>query len=203
MTKRSKTDRLFLKEQRLTWSIDPVSSLASYQHQLNVVYKKTIADKEKNSNKFISAVKVVAGTIIILAIGVVAYYQVIADKTTTPVVIQEIQNYDYLIDNWNQKAQDITDKRKFLLKRDSNQELIEQLNQLMNAFYMPKITDSPIYNTYLDNNKVDKRAEFSSNMSRDEIKKELTKITKENSMFDIVKKVLMVNDVNIWKHNKE
>ncbi len=203
MIKRNKTDKLFLKECRLIWSIEPVSSLASYQHQLNEVYKKPIADKEKNSNKFISAIKVVAGTIIISAIGVVVYYQVIADKTTTPVIAQEIQNYDYLIDNWNQKVQDITDKRKFLLKRDSNQELIEQLNQLMNAFYMPKITDSPIYNTFLGNNKVEKRAEFSSSMSRDEIKKELTRITKENSMFDIVKKVLMMNDIDIWKHNKE
>ena len=191
MIKRNKTDKLFLKECRLIWSIEPVSSLASYQYQLNEVYSKPL-----------STLKIVMGAIV-LAIVVLTYYQAVVDKTTTPVVIQEIQNYDYLIDNWNQKVQDITDKRKFLLKRDSNQELIGQLNQLMNAFYMPKITDSPIYNTYLDNNKVDKRAEFSSNMSRDEIKKELTKITKENSMFDIVKKVLMVNDVNIWKHNKE
>lgn len=203
MIKTNKADRLFLKKRRLTWSIEPVSSLESYQQQLNEVYRKPIANKEKNSNKFISTVKVVIGTIIILVLGVVAYYQVIGDKTTTPVVMQEIQNYDYLIDNWNQKVQDITDKRKFLLKRDSNQELIEQLNQLMNAFYIPKITDSPAYNTYLNNNKVDKRAEFSSSMSRDEIKKELIRITKENSMFDIVKKVLMMNDMDIFKHNKE
>lgn len=203
MTKRRKTDKLFLKEQRLTWSIKPKSSLASYQYQLNEVYRKPIAKKEKNSNTSVSVTKAVVVTTIISAIGAVAYYQVIADKTTTPVIAKEIQNYDYLINNWNQKVQDITDKRNFLLKRDSNQELIEQLNHLMNAFYMPKITDSPTYNTFLGDNKVDNRAEFSSNMSRDDIKKELSRITKENSMFDIVNKVLMMNDMDIWKHNKK
>ena len=108
-----------------------------------------------------------------------------------------------MIDNWNRQVQNITNDKKFLLNRDSNEEMIEQLNEFMKTFYIADISDSVQYNTYLEENKIGKLISFDTSMDRDKIKKGLKKETHENAISDIVKKVLFMNDIELWLNNKK
>jgi hypothetical protein len=89
------------------------------------------------------------------------------------------------------------------LSRESSDEMMEQLEEWMKNFYIPKITDSSEYNKFLEKNKFGKPTYFDTTMSKDEIRKLLKKATKEKVMSKIVKKVLMMNDIELWKKLKK
>jgi len=92
------------------------------------------------------------------------------------VEIEEQIGHDYiiLIKDWN--TQLITsNKKEFLLDEDNNTKVILKLNQIMKKFDVT----------------------FNENMNEDEIRQVLKKSTKEKSISDIVKKVLMMNDIEL------
>jgi hypothetical protein len=110
----------------------------------------------------------------------------------------KIQNYNSLIDNWNQQVQNLTKKKKFLLVRDDNQKLIKQLNSFVKPFYNTPKTESDKYKKYLNDNHSDKNITFQKEMDKAKLKEGLKTITNERSMSEIVKKVLMMNDIDIF-----
>lgn len=112
-------------------------------------------------------------------------------------------DYTQIINNWNKQVQKNTPKRDFLLTRESNDEMMVQLENWMKNFYIPKTTDSLEYNQFLENNKFGKPTYFDSSMSKDKVRELLKKATKEKVMAKIVKKVLMMNDIEFWKKNKK
>jgi len=108
-------------------------------------------------------------------------------------------DYTQIINNWNKQVQKNTPKRDFLLTRESNDEMMVQLENWMKNFYIPKTTDSLEYNQFLENNKFGKPTYFDSSMSKDKVRELLKKATKEKVMAKIVKKVLMMNDIELWE----
>jgi len=126
-------------------------------------------------------------------------------KPITPIV----QNYNRFIDTWNQQVQQLTDKKTYLLSRESNAVLISQLNDLQKAFYQGlnlslydeyKQGSIKKYQQYREKHHLNKEAKivFTNSMSSDEIKESLRKITKERAISEMVKKVLMMNDIDIF-----
>lgn len=111
-------------------------------------------------------------------------------------------NYTSLIDDWNKQVQIKTSKKKFLLNRDSNDKMMEQLEEWMKNFYIPETTNSSEYNQFLEKNKIGKPIYFDSSMSKDKVLELLKKATKEKVMSKIVKKVLMMNNMKLWKKLK-
>jgi hypothetical protein len=108
-------------------------------------------------------------------------------------------DYTQIIDNWNKQVQNNTAKRDFLLTRESNDEMMVQLENWMKNFYIPKTTYSLEYNQFLEKNKFGKPIYFDSSMSKDKVRELLKKATKEKVMSKIVKKVLMMNDIELWE----
>ena len=112
-------------------------------------------------------------------------------------------DYTQIIDSWNKQVQNKTSKKEFLLSRDGYVKVIEQLNEWMKNFYIFDVTDSIEYNNFLESNKVEKLVEFNIIMSEDKVRKKLKNVSKEKTMSSIVKKVLMMNDIEFWQQNKE
>ena len=164
------------------------------------VTKKEEVIEKKGLGKTILVVFVLLA---ILITGFFIYNNQIKYKDNNSVPQKVVHNYTSLIDNWNRQVQNMTDKKKFLLNRDTNENMIEQLNEFMKTFYIPDISDSVVYNTYLEENEIGERISFDTSMDRDKVKETLKKATKESAMSDIVKKVLMMNDIELWlKNNK-
>jgi len=115
----------------------------------------------------------------------------------------KVQDYSSLLDSWNEQVQNNTDENKFLLSRDSNEKVIHQLNEWMKNFYISEATDSVEYNQFLESNKLEKLVTFNTAMSEDEISEKLKILSKEKTISSIVKKVLMMNDIEFWEKNKE
>jgi len=111
-------------------------------------------------------------------------------------------DYTKIINNWNKQVQNNTSKKEFLLNRESNDEMIKQLNNWMKIFYIPEVTRSWKYNEFMEKNKFGKLIEFNTSMNTDKIRELLKKATKEKIMSKIVKKVLMMNDMELWKQLK-
>jgi hypothetical protein len=112
-------------------------------------------------------------------------------------------DYTQIIDSWNKQVQNKTSKKEFLLSRESSDEMMEQLEEWMKNFYIPEITDSSEYNKFLEKNKFGKPTYFDTTMSKDKVRELLKKATKEKVMSKIVKKVLMMNDIELWKKLKK
>ena len=151
----------------------------------------------KNTIKSMTYLIVLAG----LIGGSVYMYQkkeVVKESSTI-----KVQDYSSLLNSWNEQVQNRTDKKEFLLSRDSNEKVMEQLNGWMKNFYILEVTDSREYNEFLESSKLKKLLEFNKIMSEDEIWKKLKTLTKEKTMSSIVQKVLMMNDIEFWKKNKE
>jgi cobalamin biosynthesis Mg chelatase CobN len=141
----------------------------------------------------------------VLVLGLIAG---VVYMTTQKQVIEEstsiqIQEYNSLLNSWNEQVQNRTAKKKFLLSRDSNVKVIEQLNEWMKNFYIFDVTDSTEYNNFLESNKLEKLVVFNTIMSEDEVREKLKAVSKEKTMSSIVKKVLMMNDIEFWQKNKE
>jgi len=115
----------------------------------------------------------------------------------------KVQDYSPLLDSWNEQIQNNTDKKKFLLSRDSNEKVINQLNEWMKNFYVLEATDSVEYNQFLESNKLEKLVEFNTAMSEDEIREKLKTLSKEKTISSIVRKVLRMNDIEFWEKNKK
>jgi hypothetical protein len=81
--------------------------------------------------------------------------------------------------------------------------MMEQLEEWMKNFYIPEITDSSEYNKFLEENKFGKPTYFDTTMSKDKVRELLKKATKEKVMSKIVKKVLMMNDMELWEKLKK
>ncbi len=131
------------------------------------------------------------------------YTKQVSKESAIQKPIHIVHDYTPLIDNWNRQVQNITNDKKFLLNRDSNEEMIEQLNEFMKTFYIADISDSVQYNTYLEENKIDKLISFDTSMDADKIKQRLKNATHKNAISDIVKKVLFMNDIELWLNNKK
>ena len=140
--------------------------------------------------------------LLVLVGGFFIYINQTSKESAIQKPIHIVHDYTPLIDNWNRQVQNITNDKKFLLNRDSNEEMIDQLNEFMKTFYIPDISDSVQYNTYLEENKIGKLISFNTSMDREKIKKGLKKATHENAISDIVKKVLMMNSLIIWESEK-
>jgi len=115
----------------------------------------------------------------------------------------KVQDYSSLLDSWNEQVQNNTDEKKFLLSRDSNEKVIHQLNEWMKNFYVLEATDSVEYNQFLESNKLEKLVTFNTAMSEDEIREKLKTLSKEKTISSIVRKVLMMNDIEFWEKNKK
>ncbi len=168
-----------------------------------------ITDKTKN-------IKILAiGAIALLIIGVIGI-KIFNGKHASKELhkqrkYESVQNYTSLIDNWNDQVGNIIEdanvQTKYKLSRDDNQKLIAQLNSFLKPFYIgidEKILDdmkrknANKYEEFAKENHLDVNITFKTSMSKDEIKKGLKKITGEKAIHDIVKKVLMMNDKDIF-----
>jgi len=128
------------------------------------------------------------------------------------IVEVKVQDYSSFINNWNGQVQNITDKKRFLLIRNENSKLIEQLNDFEKPFYEDfnsslfdeyKQGDIKKYQKYLRENYITKVIVFKDKINKTEIKKSLQKITKEKAISDIVNKILMMNDIDIFLKEKK
>jgi len=134
-------------------------------------------------------------------------------KGGTTKIVKETTKQDYtaFINNWNKFVQDITNKKEFLLNRESNEKLIEQLNNFKKPFYYSKdeiekklsgleYSNAKKYKKFLELNKSDKNITFSISMDHSKIKENLKTLTqtKETDLAKIVKEVLMMNDKDIF-----
>lgn len=135
--------------------------------------------------------------------GFFAYTSQIKSNEPSEQFQQREIDYTQLINNWNKQVQRNSSKREFLLSRDSNDKMMEQLEQWMENFYIPELTESEKYNQFLEKNKFGKPTYFDTTMSKDEVRKLLKKTTKEKVMSKIVKKVLMMNDMELWEKLKK
>jgi len=113
-----------------------------------------------------------------------------------------IHDYAPLINNWNQQVQYLTNKKTFLLIRNDNKELIKQLNIFVKPFFNSIETKSDNYRVFLFENHYNKNILFDMDMDRSELKKNLKKITNKTEMSEMVKKILMMNDIDIYFHIK-
>ena len=155
-------------------------------------------DEIKN-NYLKKTILTIATLSIVGGVGFFVYTsQIKFDKPSERFEQKEI-DYTQIINNWNKQVQNNTSKRDFLLSRESNDEMVEQLENWMENFYMPEVTDSSEYNKFLEKNKFGKLIYFNSSMSKDKVRELLKKATKEKVMSKIVKKVLMMNDVELWE----
>ena len=160
--------------------------------------KKENIIKEKEKNSLSKKNLVIFAVLAILIMGIFIYYNQVIHKVNNNVPQRVVHNYTPLIDNWNRQVQNMTEKKEFLLNRDSNENMITQLNEFMKTFYIPDISDQALYNTYLEENKIGKLISFDTSMDKDKIKETLKKASRESAMSDIVKKVLMMNSLEIW-----
>jgi len=155
-----------------------------------------IADKTKNTKMI-----VITGLAVVL-IGIIALMFFKSDvpnqKHVQAPIKKRVHNYSLFIDNWNQQVQNITDKKKYLLNRDDNSKLIGQLNSFVKPFNTVKVSELDSYNEFIKVNHSDKNITFNDDMSRDDIKEALKKLTNKSAISDIVKEVLMMNDMNIF-----
>ncbi|SFV68341.1 hypothetical protein MNB_SV-14-1262 [hydrothermal vent metagenome] len=164
------------------------------------VNQEAILSTEKPKNSF--AKKTILTLVTLVGIGGAGFFAYnLQIKSNAPLEQLEPKEIDYtkFIDDWNKQVQHNTVKKEFLLNRNSNDKMIEQLENWMKNFYIPKVTESLEYNQFLEKNKFGKPTYFNTSMSRDEIREFLKKTTKEKVMSKIVKKVLMMNDMEIWK----
>jgi hypothetical protein len=151
---------------------------------------------------------IVLGLIILLTIGVLSINSVKTKASNTQQVIQpKVENYTHFIDSWNEQVLNITDNKSYLLKRDNNIKLITQLNNFEKVFYEDfnkskvneyKGSEIDSYKEYIEKNHIEKKILFKEKMSKDEIKKTLKKVTRENSMSDIVYKILNMNNIEVF-----
>ncbi len=168
-----------------------------------------IVDKTKN-------IKILAiGAIALLIIGFMGI-KIFSSKNTSKESHKQrkyeaVQNYTPLIDNWNDQVsniiEDVKIQKKYRLSRDDNKKLIAQLNSFVKPFYTgieSKILDemkrknANKYEDFAKANHTDANITFKVSMSKDEIKKGLKKITHERAIHDIVKKVLIMNDKDVF-----
>lgn len=164
------------------------------------IEKKEVIIKKKGLSNIILVVFILLA---IFIAGIFIYNTQLKHKASISVPQTVVHNYTPLIDNWNRQVQYITDEKKFLLNRDTNENMIDQLNEFMKTFYIPNISNSVAYNTYLEENKIGELISFNTSMDRDKVKEILKKATRENAISDIVKKILMMNDIKLWlKNNK-
>jgi len=166
--------------------------------------------KEHKSKKIIMGINIIA--FLLIGFLVINLLESKNSSSKEYIVEEKVQDYSLFIKNWNDQVQKITDEKKFLLTRDNNIKLIEQLNDFEKPFYEDfnsssfdeyKQGDIKKYKKYLSDNHINNVKVFKKTMSRDGIEKSLQKITKENTKFSIVSKVLMMNDIDIFlKENK-
>jgi gas vesicle protein len=160
--------------------------------------------KEKKNNFIVIGVIVL---VIIGFFGSVLFKNDTSQSNTHKTVSSKVQDYSDFLDNWNSQVQNISEKRKYLLSRDSNTKVVKQLNNFVKPFY-DTFDDSKLskrayadveeYKKFIKINHLDKRVIFNEDMNRVAIKNGLKKVTNENSISGIVEKVLMMNDINIF-----
>ena len=145
----------------------------------------------------------IVGIIFLALIGGGAFFYLSSQKKQINEVVKK-KEYDYttLIDSWNKKTLDFVEGKKYLLSRENNKEMLEQLEGFISAFYLPEPSSNSKYNDFLDKNSINKRVIFESSMDKDKVIKKLREVTREVSMRPIVKKILMMNDIEIWKKHK-
>jgi len=160
------------------------------------------SDKGQETKKSKKSIWLMTFIIVLgLAGGAIIYLNQTNQLVETSTI--KVQDYSSLLDSWNEQVQNNTDEKKFLLSRDSNEKVIHQLNEWMKNFYVLEATDSVEYNQFLESNKLEKLVTFNTAMSEDEIREKLKTLSKEKTISSIVKKVLMMNDIEFWKKNKE
>ncbi len=118
-------------------------------------------------------------------------------------------DYDQFVGIWNNQVQNYTDKKEFLLSRDSSDEVIDKLNSLIsqsndkNTSALDNYTQGDIksYIHFKASNALSPTTTLDTNMTKEDIKKYLQNLTKERSISAIVKKILMMNDIDTWKES--
>lgn len=163
----------------------------------NIEEKETKVEAKKSSIK-----KVIVTIAILATLGGTGFFvyttQVKSNEELTRVEPIK-KNYTSFIDSWNKQVQNNTSEKEFLLSREANDEVIKQLEEWMKNFYIPNVTNFPKYNNFLEENKFGKPSYFDVSMSKNKIRELLKKATKEKVMSQIVKKVLMMNDMELWE----
>jgi len=158
-------------------------------------------DKGQETKKTKKSIWLMTSIIVLGLLGGAIYLNQTNQVIETSTI--KVQDYSSLLDSWNEQVQNNTDEKKFLLSRDSNEKVIHQLNEWMKNFYVLEATDSVEYNQFLESNKLEKLVTFNTAMSEDEIREKLKTLSKEKTISTIVKKVLMMNDIEFWKKNKK
>ena len=159
------------------------------------------SDKGQETKKTKKSIWLMTFIIVLGLLGGAMYLNQENPIVSNPSIIK-VQDYSSLLDSWNEQVQNNTNKKKFLLSRDSNEKIINQLNEWMKNFYVLEATDSVEYNQFLESNKLEKLVEFNTEMSEDEIREKLKTLSKEKTISSIVKKVLMMNDIKFWEKNR-
>jgi len=159
------------------------------------------SDEGQETKKPKKSIWVITSIIVLGLLGGAIYLNQTNQVVETSTI--KVQDYSSLLDSWNEQVQNNTDENKFLLSRDSNEKVIHQLNEWMKNFYISEATDSVEYNQFLESNKLEKLVTFNTEMSEDEISEKLKILSKEKTISSIVKKVLMMNDIEFWKKNKK
>lgn len=141
-----------------------------------------------------------------LLVGAIYYNEDSPKELIVPEPI--VMDYTSFIDDWNKQS-----NKELRLSRHSNEEMIKQLNQFMmdsrtdenNESIWKAYTGHTIdaYKVFRKNHYDDFNITFNVDMSEDKIKSKLKKAIGEKTMSGIINKVLMMNDIEVWKNNKE
>ena len=168
---------------------------------INELEKKEFKRREENKSKYIKILLTVFSFSIVV-LGIVIFVNNIKTKSPSQINSKQIQEYSSFIDNWNKQVKNLTTNKTFLLSFSKNNENIQKLNSLLQNFYIAEITDSSKYNDFLEKNKFDRAIILNTRMKEEILLNHLKEVTKKTVISSIVKKILMMNDKNIWEKYK-
>ncbi len=196
----------------------PITSITFF-----VVKKKTSFDfcKVKNTTSLTLNIptrndkKLFYIILLLVAAGIVFFlYKTVQPYNSSSSVMTKQIDYTMLIRNWNKQIRNYSNTKDLLLSKHSSIMLIDTLNTIMQDASMPEINETKWddytqrdireFKQYRESSYAQyKDIRFDENMTQRDIKNKLKTATREKTISGIVKKVLFMNDIELWlKNNK-
>ena len=195
----------------------PITSITFF-----IVKKKTSFDfcKEKNITSLTLNIpkrndkKLLYMILSLVAVGIMFFlYKAVQPHNSSSSVMMKQIDYTMLIRNWNKQMRNYSNTG-LLLPKHGNVMLIDTLNNIMQDASMPEKNETKWddytqrdireFKQYRKSSYAQyKDIRFDENMTQRDIKNKLKTVTREKTMSGIVKKVLLMNDIELWiKNNK-
>jgi len=162
--------------------------------------KNEFIKREESKKRYLNAFKILFSVMFVSSIVFFVYKM--QTKITPYVSSVQIQEYSSFVRSWNEQVKNITTDKSFLLSFSKNNKNIQKLNSLLQNFYIAEITNSAEYNAFLEKNKFDKAIILNTRMKEEILLNHLKEVTKKTVISSIVKKILIMNDKNIWEKHK-